>query len=129
MAHPNAEILRRGFEAFSQGDMATVGELTAEDAVWHQGGNNVLSGDYTGKEAIFGFFAKLAEETGGSVALDIHDIVANDEHTVGLITVSATRDGRSLEERVAEIYHIKDGQFIERWAFYEDQQALDDFFS
>jgi len=52
--HPNAELARRGYEAFGTGDMAVLAELIAENAVWHLGGRNRLSGDYEGRDAIFG---------------------------------------------------------------------------
>jgi ketosteroid isomerase-like protein len=31
----NASLVRRGYAAFSTGDMATLSELFADDAVWH----------------------------------------------------------------------------------------------
>ncbi|HEY1003441.1 MAG TPA: nuclear transport factor 2 family protein [Streptosporangiaceae bacterium] len=31
----NANLVRRGYAAFSTGDMATLTELIADDAVWH----------------------------------------------------------------------------------------------
>jgi ketosteroid isomerase-like protein len=43
--------------------MATLAELIAEDAVWHLGGRNSLTGDYEGREAIFGLFARLGQES------------------------------------------------------------------
>jgi hypothetical protein len=54
--HPNVELTRRGYRAFSEGDM-TLTELIADDCVWHVGGNNVLTGDHKGREAIFGYRA------------------------------------------------------------------------
>ena len=33
--HPNAALLKKGFEAFSQGDTATITNLFAEEVVWH----------------------------------------------------------------------------------------------
>ncbi len=36
--HPNIELSRRGYAAFGTGDMATLTELIADDAVWHVGG-------------------------------------------------------------------------------------------
>ena len=64
--HANVQVARRGYEAFSRGDMATVRELLADDVEWHVGGNNPISGDYKGKDAVFGFFGKLMELTAGT---------------------------------------------------------------
>ena len=61
MAHPNEDLVRRGYAAFSTGDIATLTELFADDLVWHVGGRSPITGDYKGKEAVLGFFAQLAE--------------------------------------------------------------------
>jgi ketosteroid isomerase-like protein len=37
MAHPNEDLLRRGYQAFSTGDMDTVLSLMADDIAWHLG--------------------------------------------------------------------------------------------
>lgn len=50
--HPNAQVLREGYEAFSTGDMDTLNRLFADDVVWHEGGRNPLSGEYKGKEQV-----------------------------------------------------------------------------
>lgn len=43
-AQEDAALVRRGYEAFSTGDMDTLRELFAEDAVWHTGGSGPLAG-------------------------------------------------------------------------------------
>ena len=40
----NIALVRRGYDAFSSGDMATLGQLFAEDAVWNSPGTGVISG-------------------------------------------------------------------------------------
>ncbi len=89
--HPSVELTRQGYEAFAKGDMATLSELMADDITWHVEGAGSLSGTYRGREDVFGFFGRLAEETGGTFSLDVHDVLANDEHVVALCTLSASR--------------------------------------
>ena len=127
--HPNLVRARAGYEAFATGDLAAVSDLFSDDVVWHSGGNNVLTGDYVGKDAVLGFFGLLVQETGGSFKNDIHDMLANDEHGVALVTVSATRGGKSLEFRIVHVFHMSDGKMTEFWAFPEDQSAFDEFWS
>ena len=55
----NVELVRRGYEAFNAGDMATLSELFAEDAVWHVAGNGVLSGTKQGRDAVLAYFGEL----------------------------------------------------------------------
>lgn len=129
MPHPNEESIRRGYQAFAQGDMGTIGELMADDIVWHSGGDNILTGDYKGKEAVLEWFARLAQESGGTFTAEVHDVLANDDHAVALVTTSATRNNNSFEVRAAQIFHVNDGQITEFWSFAEDQDALDEFWS
>ena len=127
--HPNLEIARAGYEAFANGDMETVSDLLSDDIVWHSGGNNILTGDYVGKEASLGYLARLMQETGGSFKNDVHDMLANDEHGVALVTASATRGGKSLEGRVVHVFHMRGGKMTEFWTISEDQGMFDDFWS
>jgi ketosteroid isomerase-like protein len=128
--HANIQRARRAYEAFDKADMETVSELMADDVVWHVGGNNALSGEYKGKDAVFGFFGKLMQLTGGTFKLEVHDILANDEHSVTLVTETAEKDGKKYENRAVHITHPdSQGRVKEFWAFNEDQAAGDAFFS
>lgn len=128
--HPNVELVREGYEAFARGDMDWMREHLAQDIVWHVPGNNPLSGDHTGLDQVLGMFGKLMELTGGSFQQEIHDIVGGDEHVVVLVSGRAERpDGRSLENRSVQIFHVKEGKAIEYWIFNEDQAASDAFMS
>src|SRR5713226_7362004 len=98
MAHPNEELMRRGYEAFLGGDLGALNDLFADDIVWHVPGRNQMAGDFAGKDAVFGQFAKLMELTGGTFKLEIHDILANDTHAVVLVRATAEHDGRKLDD-------------------------------
>lgn len=125
--HPNLVIARAGYEAFDKGDMAAVSDLLSDDIVWHSGGSNVLTGDYAGKEAVLDFFSLLMRESGGTFRNDVHDMLANDEHGVALVTVSASRGGESFEGRVIHVFHMSDGKMTEFWSYPEDQSSYDEF--
>lgn len=127
--HPNLQRARAGYEAFAGGDMETLDDIIDDDIVWHTAGNNILSGDYVGKDAVFGLFGRLAQETEGSFKNDIHDMLANDQHGVALVNQSATRNGESMEQRSVHVFHMENGKLTEFWAFAEDQTALDEFWS
>jgi len=71
----NIELVRRGYEAFNTGDMATLNELFAEDAVWHVAGSGVLSGTKQGRDAILAYFGELGARTQGDFQARVQDIV------------------------------------------------------
>jgi len=122
--HPNAAIVRAANQELERtGDMASVMHLLADDVVWHEIGRDE---PIRGKQALMDRFADMPE--GGSITSETHDIVANDEHCIQLVTATATMDGRSLVYRTAEIYHMRDGKVTERWAFSDDTARINAFF-
>ena len=127
--HPNLERARAGYAAFATGDMATINDLLAEDTVWHSGGDNILAGDYKGKEAVLGYMARLMQETGGTFRNEIHDMLANDEHGVALVNATGERNGKTLNTPIIHIFHMRDGKMTEFWSVGTDQAVLDDFWA
>ena len=61
MAHPNEDLLRRGYEAFAAGDIDTVLSLFAHEIAWQSGGSNQTSGEYHGHQEV----VELLHEAGG----------------------------------------------------------------
>ena len=90
MAHPNEELVRRGYDAFAKGDMDTLRELFDPGIVWHFPGRSPLAGDHRGVDAVLGFFGRTMELTAGTFRAELHDVVGDDRHAVGmhLATVS-----------------------------------------
>ena len=127
MAHPNEELVRRGFDAFATGDVDTLRELLDQDAVWHAPGRNSLAGDHQGIDAILGFFARTMEVTGGTFRVELHDVVANDEHAVAIYVSRGQREGRTLDNKNVLVSHIRNGRLVEAWQLSEDQYAADEF--
>jgi uncharacterized protein len=129
MAHPNVDLLNKGYDAFDKGDLDTIRELFADGIVFHIPGRNQISGDYRGKDEVFGFFAKLIQITEGTFKLDRHAVLADDEHGVVMSTATAERDGKSLSAKQVDVLHISNGKVTEYWAFSDDLYAEDEFYS
>jgi ketosteroid isomerase-like protein len=129
--HPNVAIVRRAMQAMNETDMskaaqemAIVDAFMVDDIVWHEIGR---AEPRRGKDELRA--AMMAGARDWSISYDLHDVVANDEHAVALGTATATRGGRTLVYRTAEIFHLKDGRATERWAFSDDTAAIVDFFA
>jgi uncharacterized protein len=125
---PNEELVRSAFDAFAKGDVDTLRESMGQDAVWYLPGRNQLSGDHRGVDAILGFFGKTMELSGGTF-LEVHDVVANDDHAVALFGSRAEREDRTYENRNVLVIHIRDGKLVETWLMSQDQYAADEFFA
>ncbi len=129
--HPNAALHRKAHETFTRGDMDTLAEMIAEDTVWQSPGKSLISGEFRGREAVFGeFFGKMDELGGGTAKFEEHqDYLGNDEHSVALFQFSATRNGKILEGRVCEEIRWRNGQIVEEWTYLDDQYQWDAFWS
>jgi len=122
--HPNATLARQLLDAMNRGDMQTVDGLMSDDIVWHEVGR---SEPRRGKADLRAAVAEGAADY--TITATVHDVVANDEHTIGLVEATATRSGRTFTYRTAEILHIRGGKVVERWAFSDDTAAIAAFFA
>ena len=128
-AHDNGELIRRGYEAFSKGDMETIANIFAPDIRWTISGRSQISGTYNGQEETFAFFGKLMELTDGSFTIASHDLLASDDHVVVLARESARRNGKSLESDDVHVWHVAAGKAVEFWGISRDQHEVDDFWA
>jgi uncharacterized protein len=130
MAHPNEDLMREAFAAFQRGDMdALRDQYFAADIRYHISGRSPVAGDYEGTAQVLDLFGRLFELSGGTLRIELHDVVANDEHTVALFTLRAEREGRRLDDNQVLISHIRDGKATEVWIQAGDQYAEDEFWS
>jgi uncharacterized protein len=127
--HPNAELIRRAFDAFTKGDMATMTELIAEDTVWHIPGRGPLSGDHQGRDRVFELFSRLVQGSDGTFTQELHDALGSDEHAVALTHASARRGTHSYDFDDAWVFHVRQGQIAEAWWRPENLYASDEFWT
>jgi ketosteroid isomerase-like protein len=130
MAHPNEDRTREAYAAFSRGDFdALKHQFWADDIHYHVPGRAPTSGDYEGADQVLGFFKQSFELTGGTLRLELHDVLANDEHAVSLVTMRAERAGKKLETNLVQVAHVRDGKTTESWLCPADPDAMEDFWS
>lgn len=105
--HPHAALVRKGYDAFSRGDMDTMRELIASDATHHVPGSHPLSGDFKGQDAIIDMYRRLTEETAGSVRVVLMNVLVDGRgHAVAVHRFTAERQGRQLDEPGAIVFRI-----------------------
>ena len=127
--HPNAEPIRRAFEAFAGGDIEAMRSLVAEATVYHIPGRGPLAGDHHGRDAVFEMFGRLMQASEGTFNQELHDVLASEGHAVALTQATANRDARSYEGRDAWVFHLRQGQIAEAWWRPEDLYAADEFWT
>jgi ketosteroid isomerase-like protein len=123
----NLDVMKRAVNAFVKGDMATLSTLFADDAVWHVPGRHILSKDYRGRDEVFGFFARLMEETGGTFRLEPIEVLAGEHGGVYVDRVRAERKGRSLDILLLLRVTISNGRITEGWDCFHQEHLLEEF--
>lgn len=128
-AQENIDLVRRGYAAFSSGDIETLHGLFAEDAVWHAVGNGAMSGPKKGRDAILTYFGELMEGTGGTFSVTLIDLVGGDQRVFALQQIHAERDGNVYDEEEANIFLVGDGVVEEVKSFSADTTKGDAFWA
>src|SRR3954447_22687855 len=123
-AQSDEAAIRTGYDAFTRGDLPTLSQVIAADATWHVLGRNRLSGEKRGRDAIFGYFGELHQ---AGIGVELHDVVANGQHVVGLHRARGEQGGKMLDSRVALLFHLRDGQIAEAWEQAGDTRAWDEY--
>lgn len=126
MQHPNIELAQSVHAAIASADLDVMQDLFAPDVVWHVGGRGPLAADYEGVSAVLDLFGRLYDMADGTLAYDVHDVLADDEHAVVLLTVRARLASRDLADNAVHVCHVRDGHISEVWAFQWTQDAVDD---
>ncbi|GGW28995.1 hypothetical protein GCM10010320_04960 [Streptomyces caelestis] len=128
--HPHAALVRKGFEAFSRGDMDTLRGLIAGDATHHVPGDHPLSGDFKGVDAIIEMYERLGTETNGTARAElIGTCVDGRGHAVGMTRFTAERNGKHLDDTGCIIFRIVGDKFTDLDECVADIDKNNEFWS
>ena len=125
MEHRNAAVVRALYEARGRGDLQAAAALLAPDVEWHE--PYEFLGDIHGREAVVEALREAVEATAGSFHIDLHDLLANDEHGIQLVHWLASKADRRVEWHGVHVYHFRDGRLDHTWVHVDPQQDVDDF--
>jgi hypothetical protein len=123
--HPNAALVRQYIETFTSNDPEAAGDFLADDVEWHEiGRSEAIHGKAALRDRMMGSGKPDWEITGG----ETHDIIGGDDHAVALLSAHAVWGDKTIDYKVAEVFHIKDGKITGRWAMSDDTEAINAFF-
>ena len=101
----NKELIKKGYAAFSSGDVETVMDLFDDDIEWVQPGKSLISGTYCGKAEVMELFGELAEKR---LTVKVNGIVAEGDTVVALTEVSV--GGETGQN--ADVFTVRDGKTV-----------------
>ncbi len=125
----NVARVRRGFDAFSAGDMAALTGLFAADATWHGPATGVIEGDYIGRDNIFKMFGQLGTETSGTFRVSAGAFAASGDRVFVQTMATGQRKGKALESDNVLVFTVTDGKVTNVRLYLSDFQANVDFWS
>jgi ketosteroid isomerase-like protein len=91
----------------------------------HIPGRSRIAGEYHGKDDMRRHFREIKELSRGTFRTRIHDVLASDEHVVGVVDASADKDGVVVELPRVHVWHVRDGKLSELFLHPSDQHAFD----
>lgn len=122
--HPNAALLRRIYS----GEADAVYGALAPEYVAHVPAA-AIEGDYAGANGHRAHREAIMRLTNGTLRkLQLDAFLANDEWGIVPFTLTAERDGQTLNVQAFGIWRFRDGKIAEHWAMVADQRAFDAFF-
>ena len=127
MADTKEDTIRRGYKAFGEGDMETLGSLYTDDVVQTMPGNNKLSGEHKGRDNVIGLYGKMAELSGGTFAADLKSVRTEGDKVIAVHSAKGENGGKTLDEAETIAFSF-DGDKISRLDLTTSDVAANDAF-
>jgi uncharacterized protein len=100
--------------------------LLSEDIVWVVPGDNAITGDYRGIDAVMAYFEHRRDLADGSFRMHPGDVLAGDGDRVAALTDgTATIEGIEHHWSTVGLYRVRDGRIAGCWLLPLDPAAFD----
>jgi ketosteroid isomerase-like protein len=126
MSEENVEIVRRGFEAWNAGDMASVRKTYDPDAVMRYPPGFPEPGPFFGRDAIMGQFERLRDALSDRDSLHfVSDFLDAGDRVVIRFAWRGEGFGPAMNLEMSVIYTLRRGRIIEAEFFRGHDAALE----
>lgn len=122
-------VVRRAYAALAAGDMDEMEECFARDAVWHEPGDNVYTGDWVGWTEIRELLTILGPLSRGAFRAELVDLTVGREYVVAVHRGKGEHSGRILDSTSFQVARLAEGRIQEVWSNYAVQSEVDAFWS
>lgn len=129
MGESNATIIRKAYENFARGNIPAVFAAFDAAITWHVPGHSPLSGDFTGHDQVGGFFQRTMELSRGAFSIDVHNVLADRDLVVALVTVNGQRNSVSASFPEVHVWRLRNGKAVDFREYQGDEQREDRFWS
>ena len=123
----NEDVVKKGYEAFTSGDMDSLKKMFTDDFVHHVPGSSQIAGDHNGPDGAIALYGKLFELSGGTLNVDAKSFKADGDTVAVTQQTTAERGGKKLDQSEVLTFKVKDGKMARLDEAPSDQSAYDDF--
>ena len=128
--HPHVTLVRKGYDAFSRGDMETMSRLLTGDVTHHVPGDHSLSGDHKGLDAVLAYYRQIGAETSGSFRVELQHLFADGRgHVVSVHHATADRGGKHLDAMGGIVFRVVGEKITDLDECEEDLDVTDEFWA
>ena len=128
--HPHATLVRKGYEAFTRGDMDTLRGLMAADCTHHVPGDHLLSGDYKGQDSVIELYGRLFQETKGTFSVELGRVLVDGRgHAVSVHHYTAERNGKRIDQQGCLVFRIVGDKMTDIDECQEDLEKEGEFWA
>jgi ketosteroid isomerase-like protein len=122
MREEDLEVLRRGYEALSRGDLDSVLEFVDPDIEWTPGEEAPEAGMFTGRDEFVAFVGSWTE-TFDDFRLEPEEVIVEGDWAVVLVHQSGRGRGSGIELDIHTVHawRIRDGKAV-AWAAYRSRR-------
>jgi ketosteroid isomerase-like protein len=126
----NADVVRRGYEAFNEADIDTIIRMWAEDCTWTTPGSSSVAGTAKGRDAVLAQYGRYGGETNGTFEARLEQVFEGpDGRVVGLHRNVGTRNGKQLDTDCCIVFEVEGGKVRSGVEHFFDLANWDQFWS
>jgi len=120
MSESLQQILKGNYDEFAKGNVDSLMSSLADDITWHVSGGSPLAGEYVGKAEVLSFFGKMMQLYGGTLRLQLVDILVGERNAAVLTQEESQYAGKKLTFRSVHLWEVRDGKFSAFHVYYDD---------
>jgi ketosteroid isomerase-like protein len=115
----NVDTARSAYEAFAKGDLATVQESFAENAVWITSDELPLGGTIEGRDQIMGNFAQIPNYW-NEFSVEPEEFIEADSYVIVRGNQHAANDKGSMDAAFVHVIKYNDEGKLQRSEYFTD---------
>ena len=111
---------------FTEGNFIGVLDACSDKMTFQIPGKSPLAGKFNKTNFLSGFALKAKELSGGTYQLEVHDMMATDQHATVLCSSKLTTDGKTVELRAVHVWRFEHGVPIAWYEYPRDLYQFDE---